>query len=120
MPIHPEWVGQRFADLSGVVELICPMSYHAVLHHPPGWVKDNVAATVKEAPGQVVPILQVFTDGTEFDADFGPAVSDEEFQRVLSDVLDLDIRGVIIFTGSELLKPGRLEALRSTLAHRTE
>ena len=59
------------------------MSYHPVLYRSPGWVKDNVAGIVEEAPGQVAPILQVFTDGTEFGADFGPAVSDEEFRQVL-------------------------------------
>ena len=35
---------------------------------------------------------------------------------MLSDVLGLDVRGVIVFTGTELLKPGRLEALRDALA----
>jgi hypothetical protein len=116
VPIHPEWVGQRFEDLAKVVELICPMSYHAVLERPPSWVKENVAACIDAAPGHVAPIVQVDTDGAEHGADFGPHVSDAEFGRVLTDVLGLDVRGVIVFSGSELLKPGRLEALRGALA----
>jgi hypothetical protein len=116
VPIQPEWVGQRFGDLAKVVELICPMSYHAVLERPPAWVKKNVAACIEAAPGQVAPIIQVDTDGDEHGADFGPAVSDADFRRVLSDVLTLDVRGVIVFAGSELLKAGRLEALRDALA----
>jgi hypothetical protein len=115
VPIHPEWVGQRITDLAEVVDLICPMSYHAVLYRPAGWVKDNVAAFIEQAPGQVAPIIQIETNGAEQGADFGPAVSDKDFGRVLSDVLGLDVRGVVVFTGTELLKPARLEALREAL-----
>jgi hypothetical protein len=115
VPIAPEWVGQRFGELAKVVDLICPMSYHAVLHRSPGWVKQNVAACIEEAPGRVAPIIQIDTNGEEHGADFGPAVSDEDFERVLSDVLELDVRGVILFTGTELLKDGRLRALRDAV-----
>jgi hypothetical protein len=111
VPLQPEWVGQRFADLARVVELICPMSYHPVLYRTPGWVKESVEACIELAPGQVAPIVQVDTDGAEHGADFGPAVSDSEFRQVLTDVLGLEVRGVIVFTGTELLRPGRLEAL---------
>jgi hypothetical protein len=116
VPIQPEWVGQRIAELAGVVELMCPMSYHPVLLRPPRWVRENVAAWIDEAPGQVVPIVQVFTDGAALNADLGPAVSDDEFRQVLTDVLELDVRGVIVFTGTELLKAGRLRALEDALA----
>jgi hypothetical protein len=116
VPMQPEWVGQRVSDLAKVVELVCPMSYHPILFRPPGWVKQNVAEFIAQAPGQVAPIIQVDTNGEEHDADFGPAVSDEDFGRVLEDVLGLEVRGVIVFTGTELLKPGRLEAVRGALA----
>jgi hypothetical protein len=115
VPVQPEWVGQRFGDLAKVVELICPMSYHPVLYRPPSWVRENVAACIEVAPGQVAPIIQVDTNGEEQGADFGPAVSDEDLRGVLSDVLALDVRGVIVFTGTELLKRGRLDALRTAL-----
>jgi hypothetical protein len=116
VPIHPEWVGQRFAHLAEVVDLICPMSYHPILYRPPGWVRKNVEACLEEAPGQVAPIVQVDTNGAEHGADFGPQVSDEEFGRVISDVLSLAVSGVIVFTGTDLLKEGRLQVLEHALA----
>jgi len=115
IPVRPEWVGQRFGDLANVVELICPMTYHPVLYRPPSWVRETVAACIDAAPGKIAPIVQVDTDGAEHAADFGPAVSDEDFRRVLSDVLELNVRGVIVFTGTELSKPGRLAALREVV-----
>jgi hypothetical protein len=115
VPIEPEWVGQRVRDLAGIVELICPMSYHPILHRPPRWVGENVAEFIEQAPGQVAPIIQIDTNGDEHGADFGPPVSDEEFRRVIADVLGLDVRGVILFTGSELLKPIRLEVVREVV-----
>jgi hypothetical protein len=75
-----------------------------------------VAAWIDEAPGRVAPIVQVFTDGAALNADLGPAVPDDEFRQVLTDVLELDVRGVIVFTGTELLKAGRLRALEGALA----
>jgi hypothetical protein len=119
VPEHPEWVGQRLGDLAGVVDIVCPMSYHPILHRQPSWVIDTVRQAVSSAPGQVAPILQIDTDGEEFGADFGAPVSDEDFESILADTLEEEVAGVLLFTGTDLARPSRLQTLSRVLATRS-
>ena len=95
------------------------MSYHPVLQRQPSWVFDNVREAVALAPGRVAPILQIETDGQEFGADLGAPVSDEEFEYVLSGTLDEDVAGVLMFTGTDLARPSRLQTLSRVLGGQT-
>jgi hypothetical protein len=115
VPENSEWVGQRFTDLAAVADLVCPMSYHPILHRPPAWVIQNVRQAISLAPGQVAPILQIDTDGEEVGADFGAPVSEQEFEFVLAGTLAEEVAGVILFTGSELARSSRLQTLSRVL-----
>jgi hypothetical protein len=116
VPVHPEWVGQRYSDLAEVVDFICPMSYSPVLYQPVEWVGRNVGEIIAEIPSsKVARFIQIDTDGTEFGADFGQPIDDKDFERMLRDTLDTGVGGVFAFTGSELLQPGRSETLQRGL-----
>ncbi len=116
VPESSEWVGQRLGDLARVADILCPMSYHAVLHRRPPWVIENVREALSLAPGQVAPILQIETDGQEFGADLGTPVSDQEFEFILGGTLQEAVAGVFLFTGTDLARPGRLQVLSRVLA----
>jgi hypothetical protein len=115
VPLFPEWVGQRVEDLSMTADLMLPMSYHPVLHRDADWVARNVGQFVKASSVPVVPLLQIDTDGEAIGADLGPPVSDDEFAQIVGDSLAAGAQGVSMFTGTELLEGGRLQALRRGL-----
>jgi hypothetical protein len=115
VPLSPEWVGQRIEDLSAVADVICPMSYHPALYRSPKWVARNVADFVSVSRAPVVPLLQSDTDGEAVGADLGPPVADDDLARIVEESLVAGARGVGIFTGSDLLRGGRGDALRRGL-----
>jgi hypothetical protein len=112
VPLFPEWVGQRVADLCKVADLICPMSYHSVLYRTPNWVAENVGEFTTASDVPVIPILQIDTNGEAVGADLGPRVDNDDVVRIVGDSLAAGADGVSVFTGTELLREGRLDALR--------
>lgn len=116
VPRFPEWVGQRVEDLSRVTDFMFPMSYHSVLYRNVTWVGRNVAGFVRRSASPVVPIVQIDTDGDALGADLGAPVPDDDFAQLVSDSMAAGARGVISFTGTELLREGRGDALRRGLA----
>ena len=116
VPRFPEWVGQRVEDLSGVADFLFPMSYHSVLYRTSSWVGRNVSGFVRSSDAPVVPIVQIDTDGEAIGADLGAPVPDDDFTQLVSDSMAAGAGGVISFTGTELLRGGRGDALRRGLA----
>ena len=115
VPVMPTWVGQDAAALSAHVDLVMPMLYHAILQRPAGWVRSEVNALHVATDAAIAPILQVDSDGSAQDADWGAPVSDDEFASCLHDTLAAGAAGAAMFTGSALLDEGRLAVLNRVL-----
>ncbi len=115
VPLPPaelaEAVGQDVAALSRIVDLLAPMTYHAILHRDPAWVRDTTEAIAAAADCRVVPVVQVDSaDGPAFDADWGPPVPPEEWQEVARAAWAA-AGGLIAFPAGALSRDGRGEAL---------
>jgi hypothetical protein len=126
VPLHPDelelLVGQRLSELGEVVDLVFPMTYHAILHREPRWIGEIVQAHDREAGVPAIPVVQVDARlGAQFGADWGPSVPPEEWSAVLTETLDRSGEtGLVAFPGSELLRPDRGPALRRAVAARSE
>jgi hypothetical protein len=109
-------VGQRLSDLGGVVDLVLPMTYHAILQRRPSWISQVVADHQRESGVPAVAVVQVdSTLGASFGADWGAPVTSEEWSAVVAEALASSGCGMIAFPGSELLRPDRGLALRQAL-----
>lgn len=106
--------GQRLGDLARHVDVIAPMAYHAMLHRPVSWVRGVIEEASTEG-ADVLPVLQVDSaDGASAGADWGPAVSPDEWGEVVRVALAVPgVRGLIAFLGTSLLREGRGERMRA-------
>jgi hypothetical protein len=113
--------GQRLQDLASFVDVIAPMTYHAILHRHTPWVTEIIESTERFIPGKLLPVLQVDSaEGIEAGADWGPAVPPSEWEEVVRHALrSSSIRGLIAFTGTALFRDQRGELLETILAART-
>ncbi|WP_435748876.1 hypothetical protein [Microbacterium sp. PMB16] len=59
VPITPEEVGQDVRAWEGFVDVLYPMTYHAILHLEPEWVGDVVASLRQCVSTPVVPVIQL-------------------------------------------------------------
>ncbi len=112
------WIaGQQLSDLAPLVDLVAPMTYHAILHRPVQWVGDTLQAFASAFPGQVLPVLQVDSEeGTAAGADWGPPIPLGECREVVQLALDQDgTRGLVAFPGTALLGRGGGECLKASL-----
>jgi len=109
--------GQRLSDLSSLVDLIAPMTYHAIQHQSAQWVQKIVQQTAEATPGQVLPVLQVSTtEAAAANADWGPPVSVKEWEEVVRQSQSVsETCGLVAFTGTALFYDGRGECLASLL-----
>lgn len=122
VPVGPDireaTAGQRVPDLAPHVDLILPMAYHAIMHQPPEWVGAITAAFDTEAPGQVLPIIQVAgSEGAQAGEDWGPAISVDGWGQAVQSALDSPggKNGLIAFTGDRLFEVGKGERLGKVL-----
>ncbi|MEE8348462.1 MAG: hypothetical protein V3R94_02755 [Acidobacteriota bacterium] len=112
------WAGQRLVELAGLVDVISPMAYHAILHRSPQWVGEVIADLSDQEGGRpLLPVVQVDSEeGKESGADWGPPIPLEEWESVLRQAFHSPaVRGLVAFTGTALLGKGRGEILRKTL-----
>ena len=115
VPLPPaalaEAVGQDVAALSQIVDLLAPMTYHAIVHRDAAWVRDTTEAIAGAADCRVVPVVQVDSaDGPAFDADWGPPVPPEEWQEVARAAWAA-AGSLIAFPAGALTRDGRGHAL---------
>lgn len=110
--------GQRLSELAPLIDLIAPMTYHAILHYPIDWVSEVISETVRQAEGKALPVLQVDSaEGAESGADWGPPVPVKEWGALLEKVLPtVGISGIVAFTGTSLFRDGRGAILKKKLA----
>lgn len=70
------------------------------------------------APGKVLPVLQVDSaEGQELGSDWGPPLPATEWEEVVAVALRFpDVRGLVAFTGTSLLREDRGERLYRQLS----
>jgi hypothetical protein len=100
-------VGQDVAALGQVLDLIAPMTYHAIVHRDAAWVADTTEAIAASSDCRVVPVVQVDSaDGPAFDADWGPPVTPEEWREVADTAWEA-AGSLIAFPAGALAREGR-------------
>ncbi|MFF4340400.1 hypothetical protein ACFY00_10715 [Kitasatospora sp. NPDC001540] len=109
-------VGQDARRLAGFLDLLLPMTYHAILHRGPDWPARAVLATESAVP--LVPVVQTTSDAAAVlgrDADWGPPVGDAGFAALLDHTLAAGSGSICLFPG-EGLGPVRWDVLAGRLA----
>lgn len=111
VPLPPaelaEAVGQDVAALGRIVDLIAPMTYHAILHRDAAWVRATTEAIAAAAECRVVPVVQVDSaDGPRLGADWGPPVPPDEWAGVARTAWEA-AGGLIAFPAGALARDGR-------------
>ena len=108
--------GQRIKDLTPLVDWIAPMLYHNILLQPPTWIASTLAPVVRIAGKKTLPVLQADSNrGPGVSGDWGPPMSDADWNETLSQVVARDdIGGLIVFPGMALMG-GRGASLRAAL-----
>ena len=102
--------GQDFAALSQYVDYISPMCYAFMLYRDGPWVASVVENLDKQAPGMILPSIQV---RQEYRTD---QVSDKVFESYLQDALKAPSQGVIFWSWEHLEKePGKKKIIRAYL-----
>jgi hypothetical protein len=122
VPLPPaglaEAVGQDVTALGQVLDLIAPMTYHAIVHRDAAWVGDTTEAIAASADCRVVPVVQVDSaDGPAFDADWGPPVTPEEWREVASTAWAA-AGSLIAFPAGALAREGRGDSLAGVVGRR--
>jgi hypothetical protein len=124
VPLPPselaEVVGQDLERVSPSLDFIAPMLYHKMVHRPPGWIETTLRSQRSVTDTPIVATLQVDSaEGAAFGADWGPPIPVSEWSEVLEITLRNGVEGLILWTGTALLGPGRGEVLRKALAARS-
>jgi hypothetical protein len=111
------WAGQRLSELAGLVDIVSPMAYHAILHRASDWVGEVIADWSTQVPHPLLPIVQVDSEeGTNSGADWGPPIPLEEWGGLVRLVWSSRaVMGLVAFTGTALLANGRGEKLLESL-----
>jgi len=107
-------LGQRLVDLAPLVEYVCPMMYHTMLHQTADWLLTTTRELAQQLPGKLLPVLQVDSaEGADFNADWGPPMPAAEWQQVACGVLAQEgVSGITAFTGTALFHEDRGRRLR--------
>jgi len=110
-------VGQDVRRLAEIVDLIAPMTYHAIQHRSPQWPADY-ARDLPVDPERLLPMIQI-TAAQEYAGanDWGPSVTAEDLEVAVRGMLDADrpFRGFCLFPG-EALGSDERAAVRRALA----
>ncbi|NOY37146.1 MAG: hypothetical protein GXO83_06185 [Chlorobi bacterium] len=102
--------GQDFAALSQYVDFISPMCYAFMLYRDGPWVASVVENLDKQAPGKILPSIQV---RQEYRTD---QVSDRKFESYLQHALKAPSKGVIFWSWEHLEKePGKKKIIKAYL-----
>lgn len=122
-------VGQDARQLAEFLDLLLPMTYHAIAHRDPGWparLTRDLASTVTTPATittTVVPVVQTTADAAALlpptpgpTADWGPPIDDSAFTTLLDRTLDAGSGRICLFP-AEGLDPGRWTLLGDRLAH---
>ncbi|MFI6151678.1 hypothetical protein ACIBCA_03165 [Kitasatospora sp. NPDC051170] len=126
-------VGQDSRQLAEFLDLLLPMTYHAILHRDPGWPARLTRGLISTAAtATVVPVVQTTADAAVLppapgpsapgpsapgpSADWGPPIDDSAFTALLDSTLDAGSGSICLFP-AEGLGPGRWTLLCERLAH---
>ena len=98
--------GQRIRDLLPLADWIAPMLYHNILLQPPAWVGPALREVSEIAGMKTLPVVQANLNRDPSDmADWGPAMSAENFSDCLDEVRrQNDVAGLIVFPGRALIE----------------
>lgn len=109
-------VGQDVASLSGCLDVLYPMTYHAILEEPPDLVRRITQDVRERSSVPIVPVVQVTADAAVAHPwDWGPAFPPSELGHVIDEALGI-APGVVLFAFEGLDEERRavvLETLRS-------
>ncbi|MFJ9690714.1 hypothetical protein [Kitasatospora sp. NPDC101183] len=116
-------VGQDARQLADVLDLLMPMTYHAIAHRDTGWPARLTRTLASDAaPATVVPVVQTTADAAAVlprtpgpAPDWGPAIDDSAFAALLDTTLDAGSGGICLFP-AEGLDPDRWTLLGDRLA----
>jgi hypothetical protein len=107
--------GQDIARLGTMVDLISPMCYSQMLRREPEWIAAVVADMEAQAPGKILPSIQVFL----YYVDDPFPVS--RFTECLRAALRPPSRGVVFFSWPLFERdPERMEAVRNVMKRPTQ
>ena len=102
--------GQDFTALGQYVDYISPMCYPFMLYRDGPWVASVVSDMDRQAPGKVIPSIQV---REEYRKEY---ISDSTFESYLQHALQAPSKGVIFWSWEHLEKePGKKKIIRKTL-----
>jgi hypothetical protein len=108
-------VGQDVGSLSGCLDVVYPMAYHAILQEPPELVRRIVEDVSEWSSAPVIPVVQVTADRAVADPwDWGAEFPASELGRIIEDALEM-APGVVLFP-LEGLDEQRRDVVGATLA----
>ncbi|WP_159619114.1 hypothetical protein [Ruania rhizosphaerae] len=108
-------VGQDTAALGKVLDVMLPMTYHAILHRTPSWPASVVADIRTTTTASLVPVLQVTSDSAYAGrADWGAPISTRALSAAVEAVASIGQGGFALFPGHALTQERR-DAVRHTL-----
>jgi hypothetical protein len=99
------YAGQDVRALAQHLDVLLPMTYHAILQRPVSWIHDVVSEIRRQAATSVTPVIQVTADpkiasGNDWGTPFGPAV----FGDAIDAGLRAGGRGFVLFPAHGLSK----------------
>ena len=107
-------LGQDVGLLSRCLDVLYPMTYHAILEEGPEWVGHITADVRERSSAPVIPVVQVTADRVVADPwDWGPQFPASELGRIIKDALGI-APGVVLFA-FEGLDEQRREVVLATL-----
>lgn len=110
-------VGQDVGPLSGCLDVLYPMAYHAILEEPPELVGRITMDVGERSSVPVIPVVQVTADAAVADPwDWGPAFPASELGLIIEEALGL-APGVVLFA-FEGLDEHRRGVVSATLGSR--
>jgi hypothetical protein len=111
-------VGQDVASLSGCLDVLYPMTYHAILEEPPDLVRRITEDVSERSSAPVVPVVQVTADAAVADRwDWGPEFPASELGVVIKEALRI-APGVVLFAFEGLDEHRRDVAFETLGSHR--
>jgi hypothetical protein len=107
-------VGQDVVSLSACLDVLFPMTYHAILQQPPALVARAVRDISERSSAPVIPVVQVSAERDVADPwDWGASFAPGELGRIVVDALGI-APGVVLFS-LEGLDDERRGAIAATL-----